>query len=675
MPTWFCLLLLIPLIPYATTDQPDISLLEIAGSTKSYHSLVLFQDRQGILLDSTAAIHGNFGLHLLLDKFHPSEAGWTLPVRKSFWLRFYARLDPGEVLPQDSFVVGVFRLFEGGAGKNYSYAHYLKLFILKKPKAGFSAFFGFRNRRLPDSEDTLSETVIFTQTPLLVELKLTAHPADSVRLELFIDGRLKADRVFYYPFKGDSLELNFFRGVDQAVLRPSFSLHLDDFIVSDERPGPIPPVPAGAGLSLDTIRPGFDLNNYYRPFSQSVLHFNQTPPGVPGEIFKAARLRITRQDFPEHALFLRTTQDPSEFFNWTIPFPLDSGAYQVQLKLKNNFGQWGDFSEPFIFRVNRPRVLPARILSAYFTLVGKSEPCCTLSVGRWYDLKLQFETPFNWRHFGYAIAYLNTGENRDADPSQKGGVFCDSSQYVLNVSRSQNGDILVFERSVENSTASTKLLPGTIGRYLDLRDNAFELDTLKGHLKVRVRLLASAIPGDWFITAFLRPGFHAQDTFGLQSWYEDYSNLYQTKVVVVRSIDTRNLKYWLAGTLIFLFLSAAIIFIRKRRPQCIKADDSRFTEIHRFLEEHLAEKIVVAEVCKAVGIGENAFYTLFREKGVKFSQYLNDLRIEKAKTLLRGTSCPIVEIAKTVGYDDELYFFKIFKKSQGMTPGEFRKFQ
>lgn len=72
----------------------------------------------------------------------------------------------------------------------------------------------------------------------------------------------------------------------------------------------------------------------------------------------------------------------------------------------------------------------------------------------------------------------------------------------------------------------------------------------------------------------------------------------------------------------------------------------------------------------------NAIYLgqLFqKELGVVFSEYLNRIRLEKAKELLKTTHYRAGEIGKKVGYSDTTYFYKQFKKTIGTTPSEWRK--
>jgi YesN/AraC family two-component response regulator len=65
---------------------------------------------------------------------------------------------------------------------------------------------------------------------------------------------------------------------------------------------------------------------------------------------------------------------------------------------------------------------------------------------------------------------------------------------------------------------------------------------------------------------------------------------------------------------------------------------------------------------------------LFRKNlGKTFSEYVSELRIKKARELLKRTDLSIEEVAIQAGYVDYYYFNKVFKKHCGMTPAKFRK--
>ena len=58
---------------------------------------------------------------------------------------------------------------------------------------------------------------------------------------------------------------------------------------------------------------------------------------------------------------------------------------------------------------------------------------------------------------------------------------------------------------------------------------------------------------------------------------------------------------------------------------------------------------------------------------LSFKNYLNTLRIDKSKSLLDNSDIQLVDIAGMVGYEDQSYFTKVFKKLTGISPGKYRE--
>jgi two-component system response regulator YesN len=78
-------------------------------------------------------------------------------------------------------------------------------------------------------------------------------------------------------------------------------------------------------------------------------------------------------------------------------------------------------------------------------------------------------------------------------------------------------------------------------------------------------------------------------------------------------------------------------------------------------------------MAKRSGRSPNYFCQLFKKEiGVSFVEYLNSVRIEKAKELLDNTDSMEYEIAVRVGYKEGKYFSVIFKKMTGMSPRQYR---
>ena len=64
---------------------------------------------------------------------------------------------------------------------------------------------------------------------------------------------------------------------------------------------------------------------------------------------------------------------------------------------------------------------------------------------------------------------------------------------------------------------------------------------------------------------------------------------------------------------------------------------------------------------------------LFKVKsGSNFKEYIDGLRLERARELLSGTDMKVEEIARAVGYDNSYSFTRFFKNNMGLTPKEFR---
>ncbi|MDR0720305.1 MAG: response regulator [Treponema sp.] len=93
-----------------------------------------------------------------------------------------------------------------------------------------------------------------------------------------------------------------------------------------------------------------------------------------------------------------------------------------------------------------------------------------------------------------------------------------------------------------------------------------------------------------------------------------------------------------------------------------------------WLKRHFTEDITMAMVANQVSANYTWFSEKFREHtGFRFNEYLNRLRIGKAKELLETGRYLIYEVAEYSGYRDVKYFQKVFKEITGLSPGEWRR--
>lgn len=93
----------------------------------------------------------------------------------------------------------------------------------------------------------------------------------------------------------------------------------------------------------------------------------------------------------------------------------------------------------------------------------------------------------------------------------------------------------------------------------------------------------------------------------------------------------------------------------------------------KYMEENYREKLKLQEVAEQVYVSQwHLSKLLNRYKGQSFSDILNNIRIEKAKELLKDPSLRIGDIADMVGFLDMAHFSRVFKKQTGISANEFR---
>ena len=102
--------------------------------------------------------------------------------------------------------------------------------------------------------------------------------------------------------------------------------------------------------------------------------------------------------------------------------------------------------------------------------------------------------------------------------------------------------------------------------------------------------------------------------------------------------------------------------------------DREFTAAITFLEAHLSEPLTQEEIAEGCSMSVSKLKLLFRKKcGKGPINRLVELRIERAKQLIREGALNFTEIADAVGFNSIHYFSRTFKRLTGITPSEFAK--
>lgn len=103
-------------------------------------------------------------------------------------------------------------------------------------------------------------------------------------------------------------------------------------------------------------------------------------------------------------------------------------------------------------------------------------------------------------------------------------------------------------------------------------------------------------------------------------------------------------------------------------------DAERILKAIFYMKEHLEENLSTSAVAEHIGCSRSYFCIIFKRlSGLSFGDYLQQIRIERAKELLRTTSASVTEIAFSSGYNDIYYFNRVFRKAVNCSPVEYRK--
>ncbi|MFS0869314.1 response regulator transcription factor [Paenibacillus xylanilyticus] len=123
-----------------------------------------------------------------------------------------------------------------------------------------------------------------------------------------------------------------------------------------------------------------------------------------------------------------------------------------------------------------------------------------------------------------------------------------------------------------------------------------------------------------------------------------------------------------------VFYQSALEWIISKRSDTRMNDQSQILiAIHQYIKHHLEDDLSLTRIAQEVSLNPSylsRWYKRITGKGI--SEYIHDRRIERSKELLLGSTCKMHEISAKVGFSDQHYFYRFFKKAIGCTPQEYR---
>ena len=101
--------------------------------------------------------------------------------------------------------------------------------------------------------------------------------------------------------------------------------------------------------------------------------------------------------------------------------------------------------------------------------------------------------------------------------------------------------------------------------------------------------------------------------------------------------------------------------------------DYSIAKAQHYIEQHFDENITAAKLASLGYASQSSFNRRFKkETGLTPIEYLNEIRIERAKLLLRRKTIPVTEVAALCGFSSSSYFSSCFQKKMNMTPTEYQ---
>lgn len=102
-------------------------------------------------------------------------------------------------------------------------------------------------------------------------------------------------------------------------------------------------------------------------------------------------------------------------------------------------------------------------------------------------------------------------------------------------------------------------------------------------------------------------------------------------------------------------------------------NDVNMLDLQGWIEEHYEDPLSIGEMARGFGLSETSLKRKFKKAtGLSPIQYLQEVRVEKAKKLLLSTGMSIQEITHAVGYENTSFFIRLFKRLTGVTPAQYR---
>lgn len=230
----------------------------------------------------------------------------------------------------------------------------------------------------------------------------------------------------------------------------------------------------------------------------------------------------------------------------------------------------------------------------------------------------------------------------------------DISQYISQIKNGEDANFYPLEKesalmaamSRGDAPAAKALLNEILGHVLF--QSGARLEIMRSRVLELMVLLSRAA---------VRGGADVELVFGL-----NYSYLQE----IDKFRDIEELTFWLSE-IMNRFTQYVFHFADAKHVDIIY-------KVIDYMRRNYMRKLSLEDAAAHVYLSASYLSKLFKDAtGHNFNSYLNMLRIDEGKKLLRDASIPLVDVSNLVGYEDQSYFTKVFKKVEGVSPGKYRQ--
>ena len=280
-----------------------------------------------------------------------------------------------------------------------------------------------------------------------------------------------------------------------------------------------------------------------------------------------------------------------------------------------------------------------------------------------YKLK-RFETTLNVSHianihyFEFTKEYHTTEDYHDFSELvyvDKGEIYVKSRNYC---GKLNSGELIIHKPNEEHSLICSDEAPNII--IIGFKCNSEILDTFSTNSYVvtaeHKRMLAEILREG--MSVFAPP----YDTPNITDMKKREKYPYGADQMIKLRLEM------LLITLVRDFLEESTV------PAFSSINENSAEDIKRYIEEHYTENIQLDNICFIFGTNKTSLCKNFKNAyGITILGYINSLKLQEAKRLLRQNKLSVTEISEKLGFTSIHYFCKFFKKTTGNSPVEYSK--